>query len=74
METCFSSGEKKKKCIHKTIKSNYLNEDFWLADSNYFDLKEMHLFFFLSEMICHCVVPVFLQYSCLELGRLEGLM
>lgn len=46
METCFSSGEKKKKCIHKTIKSNYLNEDFWLADSNYFDLKEMHLFFF----------------------------
>lgn len=45
METCFSSGKKKITCIHKTIKSNYLNEDFWLADSDYFDLKETNLFY-----------------------------
>lgn len=41
----FFFREKKITCIHKTIKSNYLNEDFWLADSDYFDLKETNLFY-----------------------------
>lgn len=27
------------------IKTIYLNVDFWVADLNYFDLKQMHSFY-----------------------------
>ena len=53
------------------IKIIYLNADFWLADLNYFDLKQMRPFY---QTICHYVAPVFLQFSFLKLDGLDGLM
>lgn len=63
--------EKKKVQIQIKSKIIYLNADFWFAGLHYFDLNKMHPF--LSEMICHYITPVFLQYRFLELDRLDGL-